>query len=458
MSGLSRPSTVSDVIAEYVLNCRYEALPTNIKECARKTLLNSVSTAIGAHGLPDVDRALAYAREEGASGPCTTLVTGEKRPLATGIFVNGVMYNTLGQEETHLQSGTHPAETTVPVILGLGEHVHASGVEVLEALVAGVEVTTAVAHMKLTPGVKYDLCEAPAVFGTIGAASAAARLMKLDAHTTAEAVCLAANLAAGLSECIKVGTAEYHFSVAAAGMHGYLAAALARTGAHAAPSSFEGKGGFYHLFAGVPTDKLASYDVAGDVQERLASAWSIDELIFKPYPINYFNSVFVDGARHLARDQGIQANEIDEVVIEVGTLAGFSGAMIRPPFLQRESVLGSTGFLVACMLARGHVTLEDTLDVSAPDIMAIFDKTRILMTDQLVSCRIAVRTASGTSRFDGEVEGRDYRLSEDELGAIASSILPDVLGAERGSELVKSLRMVEGLADISTLIAQTVRS
>jgi 2-methylcitrate dehydratase PrpD len=418
--------------------------------------LNSVGTAVAAEGLGDVDKALQYAAVENSSGPCTIFVTGDRASLATGIFVNGVMYNTLGQEETHLQSGTHPAETVASVVLGLGEHLGSSGVEVLEAFVIGIEVATAVAHMELTPGVKYDLCEAPAVFGTVGAGAAAARLLKLDERATANAIGLAANFAAGLSECIKVGTAEYHFSVAMSNMHGYIAAQLASLGAIAAPTALEGAGGFYHLFAGVPVSKLASYDVIGDVLGRLNSVWSIDELIFKPYPVNYFNQVYIDGAKKLVDEHGLTADKIESVTIEVGTLASLSGALIKPPFAMRESVLGNTGFLVATMLSRGHVTLEDTKDVAADDILAIFDKTEIVTIDTLVRCKITVTTLDGEFVFDGDAEGRDYRLSEDELSGIFTEIVPRVLGDDGAAALLAALRSIENYDNVADVVALTV--
>jgi 2-methylcitrate dehydratase PrpD len=448
--------TLAGELAKWVRDLRFSELPEEIKTCARKTLLNSVGTAIAAEGLGDVGRALEYAAAENAAGPCTIFVTGHRVPLGTGIFVNGVMYNTLGQEETHLESGTHPAETVASLVLGLGEHLGSSGVEVLEAFVIGIEVATAVAHMELTPGVKYDLCEAPAVFGTVGAGAAAARLMKLDERATANAIGLAANFAAGLSECIKVGTAEYHFSVAMASMHGYMAAQLASLGAIAAPTSLEGAGGFYHLFAGVSVEKLDSYDVIADVLGRLNSVWSIDELIFKPYPVNYFNQVYIDGAKKLVDEHGIVADQIEAVRIEVGTLASLSGALIKPPFPMRESVLGNTGFLVAAMLSRGHVTLDDTKDVAAVDILAIFDKTEIVTIDTLVRCKITVTTSEGEFVFDGDVEGRDYRLSEDELAGIFTEIGPRVLGNEGAATLLAALRSIESYDNISELVGLTV--
>jgi len=130
----------------------------------------------------------------------------------------------------------------VPVVLALAEQLGSSGPEVLGALTIGIETAIAVSSMALVPAVKYDRCEAPAVYGTIGATAAAAKLLGLNMPSTAHALGLAASFAAGLSEGIRVGTDEYHFIVALASQHAELAASLAQRGAIAAATAFEGEG------------------------------------------------------------------------------------------------------------------------------------------------------------------------------------------------------------------------
>lgn len=448
--------TLSDAIAGWVVDCEYDSLPDEMKAESRKCLINSVGTAIGSYELDDVQRAIAYGREEGLGGAATGLVTGDRLAPATASFVNGVMYNTLGQEETHLLSGTHPAETVVPALLALGEVRGSSGKEVLEALVVGVDVAIAVARMELTPSVKYDQCEAPAVYGTVGAAAGVAKLAGLDRAGIAEAINLAANFAAGLSECLIVGTGEYHFIVGLAPMHAYMAARLAGQGATAAPTALEGRSGFYHLFGDADREALAGHDVIGDVVGRLESSWSMPEMIYKPYPVNYFNQVFVDGARGLREENGIEADAIRRIRIDIGTLASNSGALIEPPFGRRESVLGSTRFCVAAMLARGRLDVGTTQDFTAPGVMELIDKTEVVTDDGLTTTKIEVETDAGTFRFDGETEGRDYRLPQEEIEGIFRGAAGAVLPEAQVEELLDRLVEVDSVDDVSTLIPLTV--
>jgi 2-methylcitrate dehydratase PrpD len=448
--------TLSLAASEWIIATSYDTLPSAIKVEARKALTNSVGTAIGAFPLVDAQTALSYAKDQGSSGPATVLADGARLGTGLAAFTNGVLFNHLGQEETHLRSGTHPAETTIPVVLALAEKLGSSGKEVLEAVTIGIEITVSFARMKLTPDVKYDLCESPAVYGTLGAAAAAAKLLRLDQQQTAHALGLAANFAAGLSECIRMGTDEYHFIVALASQHGELAAQLASRGAIAARLAFEGEGGFYHLFAGVSREALAAHDVVADVRGRLGSEWALPELIYKPYPVNYFNQVFADGALTLRNRHAIDPSGIRLIRITVGQLAGNSGARVAPPYKTRGGVLGSTRFCVASILARGTLGLADTLDLDAPDIRALMDRTEVIVESGLTNCIVEVTTGDGTFTFDGDTEGRDYRLRPEEIESIFRVAAGAVLPEPQVELLLVELKGIEDATSISRLMELSI--
>lgn len=104
-------------LADWSIGFTLEDAPVRARDESRKALMNSIATAIGAVDINHTERALAFAKSDGASGPAHVLVTGDALPSAQAAFVNGVMMNALGQEETHIPSATRPAETTAPIVL-----------------------------------------------------------------------------------------------------------------------------------------------------------------------------------------------------------------------------------------------------------------------------------------------------------------------------------------------------
>lgn len=447
--------SVSNGIAEWVHAIQFDQLPAAVQGEARKALINSVGTSIGAFTLPDVQTTLAYALAEEASGPSTVFVDGSRLAPSTAAFLNGVMANHLGQEETHLIGGVHPAETTVPAVLTYAERFGSNGREVLEAVVAGIEVTVAVARMALTPSVKYDNCEGPGAYGTIGGAAAVAKLAKLDEQGIAHAIGLGANFAAGLSECFQRGTDDYHYSVGIASQHAYMAAVLASHGAAVAPTSLEGRGGFYQLFGAASRDDLAKHDTYTDVVGRLGKEWAISELIYKPYPVNFFNQVFVDGARQLREQHDVAPENIRHTRIVLGTLAAGAGATLPPPYRNRAAVLASTGFCVASMLSRGTLNLADTLDFDAPDIISLLERTEIVPDSGLATSLIDITTDDGTFSFNGDTEGIDLRLPEEQIVEIARLAAAPVLAADRLDQLLDRLKAVQDADDVREIMSLT---
>jgi 2-methylcitrate dehydratase PrpD len=450
----SSQRTLSAALADWIVSFEIDSAPDELRAAARKALINSIGTAVAAYRLPDVQRLLEITREEEASGPATVLVAGDRTAPQVALLPNAALFNVLTQEETHVFSGTHPSETTVPIVLTLGERLHCNGRQLLEALIVGIETTVACASMKLTPEVKVDNCQGPAVYGTIGAAAAAAKLYGLDREQTTNALGLAVNITAGLAEAVHVGTSEYHFNVPHASQAGWVAAALARKGAIAAATAFEGYAGFYQLFGAADRDELAAHDVVGDVMGHLEGPeWGTAEVIYKPYPVYFFNQSLVDGARKIRESDGFDPEAIESVRVEIGTFAMASGGPNQPPYADRDNVLGASGFCVASMLLRGSLGLADTQDVAAPDILGLLEKTEIVGVDGLMTGRIQVRTGDGDYGFDDDSEGRDYRLSQEEVEAIYREAAANTYSEEQAERVLALLREVEELDDVATLVA-----
>jgi 2-methylcitrate dehydratase PrpD len=450
--------TASHAIADWLAEFDYGSLPVSVKLGARKALINSVGTAIGGYPIDSTQRVIRYAKQQSGSGDCTVLVDGSRLSSSMAVFANGVMVNALGQEETHVASSTHPAQTTVPIVLAVGERLERSGEEVLAALIAGMEVTAAISCMKLTPAVKLDRCHAPAVFGTIGAAAAAARLVGLDVERTAHALGLAANFAAGLSEGSRAGTGEYHYLKGLVGMHALMAVDLAADGAVAAPLAFEGPGGFYHTFAGASTADLAAFDVPSDLRSLLEGEWITPELMYKPYPANFFNIPFIDAARVIRHERGVGAGDIRRVHVGISEYAANSGGALRPPYTHRGNALASTAFGVGCMLARGHVDPADTLAFDAPDIAQMCERIEVEVTPDLHGGALEVITATDSYSVDLDQTLTNYYLGESEVRDIARVASATVFSAAHVDELLSELDGLEHAPSVRGVLRLAVEA
>jgi 2-methylcitrate dehydratase PrpD len=195
------------------------------------------------------------------------------------------------------------------VALAVGEARHASGAEVLAAIVAGVEVMAAVGLA--CPGVFHRRGFHPtALCGAFGAAAATGRLLGLDAAALATAFGLCGSQASGIIEYLADGSWTKRLHAGWAAHAGVLAAHLAQAGFTGPRTVFEGDHGFYRAFGGEPPDAARLAALA----DRLGHEWAIARLMFKAYPCGSINQPYMDCAARIRVRPGFDPAAIRAIV------------------------------------------------------------------------------------------------------------------------------------------------
>ncbi|GAA2394030.1 hypothetical protein Cme02nite_09250 [Catellatospora methionotrophica] len=208
-------------------------IPDHVRTAARHRLLDGLGCLIA--GVRRTE-ALAAARVALSLGgpPESTLLGGAdgEGPVRVGAaaaaFGNAVAMHALDFDDTQATGLVHATAVTAPVALALAEQTGASGEEMLAAYTVGLVVAcrlgAAVPHAFHARGV-----HATSACGTIAGAVVAARLLGLDAATTAHAAGIAASGSSGLLEFLHTGgsTEQPHpgFAAHAAVVAARLAAA-----------------------------------------------------------------------------------------------------------------------------------------------------------------------------------------------------------------------------------------
>ena len=183
----------------------------------------------------------------------------------------------------------HPSVPLLPAVLAVGEKLGSSGRELVEAFVLGFEVECKLG--RAIGGPHYALgWHATSTFGTIGAAAACSRLMRLDIGRTQTALAVAASLSSGLRQNFGTMTKPLHAGWAA--HNGIVAAALAQRGITADAAALEGQSGFFRAMSGG-----AEYDPTAAVRD-LGEPWEIVDpgVGVKLYPCCYATHRAVDAA------------------------------------------------------------------------------------------------------------------------------------------------------------------
>lgn len=190
----SAPLTAIHVLADFASGLAYAALPEGVRHQARLCLLDTLGCMIAGSTAPEVER-LAAAEGVGDGGGRSTLVgRGGRATAGAAARINGYAGDIF---EINDLIGGHASIGNVSAALAVAEEVGASGSELLVALAAGIEVTARL-YASFYPHLKsYEECGLVSVGvpSTVGAAAAAALLLRLRPDETRHALAIGASLA-----------------------------------------------------------------------------------------------------------------------------------------------------------------------------------------------------------------------------------------------------------------------
>jgi 2-methylcitrate dehydratase PrpD len=191
----------------------------------------------------------------------------------------------------------------------VGEHLGASGRDVLVASVLGIEACCRVA-LAIHPA-HYDAgWHITGTCGVFGSVAAAGRLLGLDTPQMVHALGIAGTQAAGVREVFGSMTKAFHPGRAA--QSGVLAALLARRGFTSTATILEGRRGFAAVLA-------KSYDL-DKATAALGERWELPMNGLKPYACGVVNHPLIDAMIALRSREGVAPEAVERITARVHPL------------------------------------------------------------------------------------------------------------------------------------------
>lgn len=277
-----------------------------------------------------------------AAGDHPTLA-GRRADAAAAAAYHGALGSALEMDDVHRNSVLHPGPVVVPAALAAAR-ADTTGPELLSALVAGYEVMIRVGRA-LGPS-HYRLWHTTATAGCFGAAAAAARVMRLDDATTAQALALAGTRAGGLWQVRHESSLGKAWHMAGAARDGLAAAQLAACGLTGPLAVLEGPSGWFAATA--PDADLSAVTQARD------QPWMFD-VSFKPWPACRHAHPAMDALREALGDTAPRAADIERV--DVRTYADALRFCERAAPADEAQARFSVPHALAAMLLHGEPQL-----------------------------------------------------------------------------------------------------
>ena len=371
-------------------------------------------------------------------------------------LLNGAFAHSLDFDDTHAAGTLHPGAPVIPAALAAAELTGASGADVIAAIVAGYEVTNRLA-VALPGGDHYDRGYHPtATCGVFGAAAAAGRVMGLSAAQIADALGIALSQSAGSLQFLANGAWTKRFQVGWASMAGLSAALLAREGFRGAAEALEGRAGFLRAYAPNPQPERAL--------RGLGTQYELMETAVKPYPSCRYGHASVDAALALKAEHGLQAEEIEAVIMGLPNKGMLLVGTPLPYKQNPQNVVDgqfSGPFVVACALAHGHFGWDSYARMDAPELRALMPKVNCVEDPEIQAHFPANMAGKLTVHARGKVFTRTVVvpkgepanfLTEAELRVKFHGLADAVLGEEGARELADAVVTLAAAPDVAGLM------
>jgi 2-methylcitrate dehydratase PrpD len=318
-------ATAAGRLAEFGAGLRWAELNGNVQARTRELLLDLIGVALAGSRQPSSPPAARVALELGGSGVATVIGTPQTTSAVWAAMANGTAAHAVELDDVTTESSLHPGVAVIPVALALAEELNAAPSSLLQAIVAGYEVTMRVGNA-LNPASAYARGFHPTgVAGIFGATMAAGHLLGLDVETMTSALGIAGTLAAGSLEYLSDGAWTKRLNPGWAGHAGITAARLAQAGFSGPASVFEGRLGVLHAYSDdARPDRLLA---------ELGRPLQVMRVSIKPYACCRYNHGLIDCVLQLRKQQRIEPANVERM--RLGVLSG-GALLVADPIEQKR--------------------------------------------------------------------------------------------------------------------------
>jgi 2-methylcitrate dehydratase PrpD len=437
-------------LSAYVAEALTRPVPEPVAEKARHHILDTLAAmASGAHLHPG---RLAIDYVGGLGGTRESSVVGARlrTSAVNAALANGMLAHADETDDSHAPSRNHPGCAVVPAALAIAERTRAGGERFLRAVVLGYDVAARMNYALDAEAFAAASRSTHSFGGTFGAGAAAGSLLGLDAEKVRHLLSLCAQQASGVG-CNVRDSEHVEKAFDFGGMparNGVTAATMAAAGFTGVDDVFSGERNFFEAFSPNPNPDLLA-DGLGERFEILGAN-------IKKWSVGSPAQSALDAMTHLMANEGLDAGHVASIRVHLPTRSARTVDNAPMPDINVQHLL-------AMLLIDGRLTfhaIHDRERMRDPSILALRAKISLVPSEELMNARprrqaiVEVTTGDGSalSRRTVAVRGSvDNPMTRDEVEAKALDLLGDALGVRRAKAIVRAVRNLAGVPDVTEL-------
>jgi 2-methylcitrate dehydratase PrpD len=438
--------TVTERIADFIINAKFENLPTNVILKAKEQIIYHFGVAFSGSFTDEAGVMRGVVQKMGQPRGATVIGANLRLFPSDAAFANCALMRATWRDDVLWPAGIHAGLMTLPAALAFGEVQHVSGRELLLAVVLGYEVLGKLGRAA-NPWATALPRRPTMIYGPFGVITTAGRVLKLDQLHMANALGYAANLGMGVPEG---GQMDHYYGLIS--RNATFATQLAAAGGGPySKTTIEGRTGLYQSFFG---------KVPGTLQElvgMLGSDWEIQGAAQKRFPGTSQNTVAIElFLNALVKEQALTADQLAKLDVFVSW---------PEESFERKNELTFIGLALA--IVDGEINadrFQNDSKLNDPIVAAVMRRIHVIFEaghGQVRYCRLEMTTTDGRhlerdSEHSKISEGFTYAFPQtawaDWLQADGKRLLP----LDRLQQLEYLIGDLENLDDVSKLMALVV--
>ena len=443
-------SAATNRLSHYISSALTQPLPPAVIEKARQHILDTLAAMISGTHLRPGQMAIAYARTLGGAPQASIVGTDILTSSVTAALANGMLAHADETDDSHAPSRTHPGCAVIPAALATAESVHASGEDLLKAVVLGYDVATRL-NYALGPEEFAATSRSTHSFGgTFGAGAAAGALLRLDALQVRHLLSFCAQQASGIG-CSVRDSEHIEKAFDFGGMparNGTTAATMAAAGFSGVDDVFSGERNFFEAYA----PKAYPEHLCDGLGER----FEIVSTNIKKWSVGSPAQSALDALTALMQEEQLGPTEVESIQVHLPTRSARTVDNAPMPDVNVQH-------LMATLLIDGALsfeTIHDHARMRDPAVLDLRRRISIVPSEELMHARprrqaiVEARTRDGRSlsRRTRAVRGSaDNPMIQAEVEAKALDLIGGVLGKDRAVALVQKIGRLEAIADVTAL-------
>jgi 2-methylcitrate dehydratase PrpD len=456
--GEGKKESATGALARYVVATQFADLPPAVVWEAKRRIADVIGAGLAGSTTPVGRRSLEFAAANGRPGRSLIWGSNARTSPAYAALANGTMAFHLELDDVHRTSHTHPGVTTIPAALALAEEKGLSGRDLLLSVVLGYDAEIRVG-LAVSPSIYTERTYlAPGTLGIFGAAAAAAKLLALDADTTAGALGAASYIGPlAPFESFRLGAPAKDTIMGWANFSGIHAAELAAQGFGGPATALEGDYGYCNTVS-------ARHDMSR-LHQDLGRCFEILRTGIKPYACCRQHHTAIDAVLELKRAHGLTAGQVRRVVHRT-FVVGSRGSDRRPQTIQAAKY--SAPYTIALALKIGQNRREQYAMglIQDPALLDLASRVEVVPDEELESLYdekwssvLEITTTDGRTlkaRRDLPKGEPEHPISDAELKEKFDSLATDAVSEQRSEAIwaaIFALDEADSVSELTSLLA-----